>query len=306
VAVVDANLQQAKAIASKFSVPALSEYHSLLGKVDAVSIATPTTTHFEIAKDFLNAHTHVLVEKPMTNSIETAREMVQIAKKNGCKLQIGYIERFNPGVIEVAQHKVSPIYIETLRSSPYRFRSGDIGVVLDLMIHDIDLVHFFVQSPLKKVDAIGSPLFGTHEDIANARLVFENGCVANISVSRAAMKPTRQMRLFAKDCYIFLDFASSQGKIIQKSKDLLPNSYNLQKSVPPEFSGLSFEEIFYGKILQAQDIVAKPHEPLFAELNSFVESITLDKPLAVSGEDGQKAMETAHLILCDIQKNLPN
>jgi predicted dehydrogenase len=191
VAVVDTNEVQVNTIAKRWDTRGLTDYHSLLGEVEAVSIVSPTSTHFEIARDFLQARTHVLLEKPMTNSLETAQKLVQIAQEMKCKLQVGHIERFNPALIEILKRNIRPVYIEAMRIGPFRFRSGDIGVVLDLMIHDIDILNLLTKSTVEKVDAVGINLLGNYEDIANARITFSCGCVANVTASRAALKALR-------------------------------------------------------------------------------------------------------------------
>ena len=169
VAVVDTNEDQAKSIARNYNVKALTDYRSILGEVEAVSVASPTSTHFEIARDFLESGAHVLIEKPMTTRLDHAEALVKIAQEKKMKLQIGHIERFNPAVMEIVKRDLQPVYIESLRLSPFRFRSGDIGVVLDLMIHDIDIIRMLVKSPVERVDAVGINLLGSNEDMEIGR-----------------------------------------------------------------------------------------------------------------------------------------
>jgi predicted dehydrogenase len=305
VAVVDANENQANTIGRKLDAKVLTDYHSLLGEVDAVSIATPTATHFEIARDFLAARTHVLLEKPMTSSLDTAQKLVELAQQNNRKLQIGHIERFNPALNEILKRNIRPIYIEAMRIGQFKFRSGDIGVVLDLMIHDIDIINLLTKSEVEKVDAVGLNVLGSHEDIANARITYACGCVANITASRASLKALRQIRIFTPEHYISLDYGTLQARIVTKPPDVNLENINLQKTIPEKFLGLSFEEILFHRILKVENLTMKAtQEQLGAELESFIRCIEEDRQPVVSGEDGLKAIRIASMIQQDIQKNL--
>lgn len=304
IAVADSDQERAKTIAQRHGVRAVTDYRSLLSEVNLVSIASPTFSHFEIARDFLKAGIHVLVEKPITNDIHTAREMVAMACEKKCKLQVGHSERFNPIAMELFKRDIRPVYIEAIRTSPFRFRSSDIGVVLDMMIHDIDIVHCLTRSRVKKVEAFGSNLLGKLEDIATARLYFESGCIANLTANRAANKAMRQIRIFTPSSFITVDYATMQGKIWYKPDNVDPVALNLQQSVPEHLRGLSFEEMFFGKILQSEDLSAQPHEPLYVELSSFIRSIRDDSIPVVSGEDGLSAIEVADMIIRDLGANL--
>lgn len=304
VAVADSNEAQATAVAKRVGTKAVTDYRSLLGEVDAVSVATPTTSHFEIARDFLQAHCHVLVEKPMTNKAETAAELVKIAQANKCKIQVGHIERFNPAFMEIMRRNIRPVYIESLRLSPFRFRSGDVSVILDIMIHDIDIIRALTKSEVDGVDAVGVNLLGENYDIANVRLSFACGCIANVTASRVSLKPVRQIRIFTPDSYISLDYSTMQAKIVTKPAGLNLATLNLQKTIPEKFLGLTFEEIFFGRVLQMENLTMKTYEPLLAELESFVRCIQQDKTPQVSGEDGFKALQIAQMITDDIEKNL--
>ena len=304
VAVVDADEKQAQAIAKRWHAKALTDYRQILGEVDAVSVASPTGTHFEITRDFLNADTHVLVEKPITKEIEQAETLVRIAREKNLKLQVGHIERFNPALMEITKRNLQPVFIETLRLSPFRFRSGDVSVVLDLMIHDIDIVRMLVQSPVERVDAVGINLLGSKEDICNARISFECGCVANITASRASLKSLREIRIFSPTCYVSLDYGTKKCKIYKKPAQNVLEKLNLQESVPKKFLGLSFEEIFFNRVLLPEKISMKSHEQLYAELESFVRCIHEDIEPLVPGEDGLEALRIAYMVTKDMQKNL--
>ncbi len=304
VAVVDNDEKNAQTIARRHKTKAYSDYKEILGLVDAVSIASPTQTHFEISRDFLKEKVHVLVEKPMTRTLEQAEELVRLAKENEVKLQVGHVERFNPAVMEIASRNLQPVFIEALRLSPFRFRSGDIGVVLDLMIHDIDIIRSLVRSEVEKVDAVGVNLLGKNEDIANARVTFKCGCVANVTASRASLKSVRQVRIFSPDTYVSLDYGTMKGVLIKKPPEVDFESLNLQQSSASSFFGRTFEEIFFGKIMQIEKLSMKAHEPLYKELENFISSIVNDVTPMVPGEDGLEAMRVAQMILQDIGKNL--
>ena len=303
-AVVDTNEKQRETIAKKQKTKGLADYHELLGKVDAVSIASPTSSHYEIARDFLKAKTHVLVEKPMTDSLETAEELVKLAKEQNVKLQVGHIERFNPAVMEIIKRNLRPVYIEAMRISPFRFRSGDVSVVLDLMIHDIDIISMLANSPIEKADAVGINLLGHNEDIANARLSFECGCIANVTASRASLKSLRQIRIFSPNTYVSLDYGKMKGKIFRIPEDLDLEKINFQKAVPKRFLGIPFEELFFGRLLDVEKISMKAREPLLTEIESFVKCIREDTRPIVPGEDGARAIKIAHMVIQDIKKNL--
>ena len=216
VGIYDTNHEVARHIASKHRTHALGSVAEIAEDAEAVSIVTPTVTHFELAKTLLQQGKHVLVEKPMTDNTEQAAELIQLAQQNNCVLQVGHVERFNPVFTYLETVVTEPRFIETHRLSPYPARSTDIGVVLDLMIHDLDVVLAFVKSPVTSVDAVGIPVLSKSEDIANARLRFANGCVANLTVSRVSPDRMRKIRVFSggeAPSYISLDYRAQEGFI---------------------------------------------------------------------------------------------
>lgn len=271
VAVIDINPQTAQTIAEQHGAQALTDYSALLGKVDAVSIVVPTTLHYQVAKDFLNAGSHVLIEKPITTTVEQADELIAIAKEKNLILQVGHLERFNPAVLALDKDE-KPLFIESHRLSPFNPRANDVSVVLDLMIHDIDIILALVDSKVVKIDASGTPVLTKGTDIANARLTFENGCVANVTASRISMKLERKMRLFRPSSYASVDF---QNRILQKyrtgEKEMFPNV--------PEI--LSEEATF------------ETSDALMAEIQQFVECIQTGKQPLVTGEAARLALATA-------------
>lgn len=276
ISVCDNDLENAKNIAEDLECEYTDDYHSLLGKVDAVSIVVPTKLHFEVAKDFLENGANVLVEKPITSTLEQARQLVDIAKANNRTLQVGHLERFNPAMLALNESLTSPLFIESHRVAPYNPRGADVSVILDLMIHDIDIILDIVNSNVISISANGVKALSNDIDIANARLEFENGCVANVTASRASLKSERKMRIFQDDTYINLDFQNKTLTTYNKSKDkeMFPGVADIESSTQ------SFEQ----------------GDALFAEIESFINTIQMGSIPVVSGEDGLRALETANKI----------
>ena len=215
-AVVDPNAAAREAVGAEVHAPALATHESLLGAVDAVSVVTPTPAHFAIARDFLAAGAHVLVEKPITETPAEARELIALAARAGRILQVGHLERFNAAILAAEPHLHAPRFVECHRLAPYRERGTDVNVVLDLMIHDIDLVQTMVNAPIAAIDAVGTPVFSEEIDIANARIRFANGCVANATASRVSLKTERKLRIFEDDAYLSLDLQQKIMTLIRK------------------------------------------------------------------------------------------
>lgn len=221
VAIVDTDPDCLHGVAAELGVDGRRDHRDLIGSVAAAVIATPTSTHFDIARDLLRAGIHVLIEKPLATHIDEARELVEIADRNNVILQVGHLERFNPVVVAMAQHVTEPQFIESNRIAPFKPRGLDVSVVLDLMIHDIDLIHSFVRSPIAHVDAVGRSVFTDNTDVANARITFTNGCVANVTSSRISLKTERTLRIFQPHTYLSGDlhrltlahFAANSGPV---------------------------------------------------------------------------------------------
>ena len=271
VAVVDINEAAAKAVAEKHGARALTDYQSLLGEVDAVSIVVPTTLHHMVSKDFLNAGAHVLVEKPITVTVAEADELIAIAKAKNLILQVGHLERFNPAVLGLDKDE-KPLFIESHRLSPFNPRANDVSVVLDLMIHDIDIILALVDSEVERIDASGTAVLTQGTDIANARLLFKNGCVANVTASRISMKMERKMRLFRPSSYISVDF---QNQVLTK--------YRTGK-----------KEMFPGiPEIETEESVFESGDALLEEIKHFVNCIQTGENPLVSGEAGRRALATA-------------
>jgi predicted dehydrogenase len=273
VAVVDGREEARNAVAAEVHAgAALADYRQLLGKVDAVSVVTPTPAHFEITEAFLAAGAHVLVEKPITETPEQARKLIALAAQRKRILQVGHLERFNAAVLAAEPHITTPRFIECQRLAPYKERGTDVNVVLDLMIHDIDLVQSLAGSEIVSIDAIGSPIFSGEIDIANARIRFANGCVANTGASRVSMKAERKLRIFEDAAYISLDLQQKILTLIRK-REGVPQPGNLPVSI--------------------EEANLEQGDALKSEIESFLDCIRNDKRPIVSGEDGLRALETA-------------
>lgn len=202
VAVVDIDDENLRSVAAELGVDGSRDHRELVGRVSAAVVATPTSAHYDIARDLLRAGIHVLIEKPLAASIDEARELVDLADSNQLVLQVGHLERFNPVVVAMAEQLTEPQFIESTRIAPFKRRALDVSVVLDLMVHDIDLIHSFVRSPIARVDAVGRSVFTDNTDVANARITFESGCVANVTSSRISLKTERTLRVFQPDAYL--------------------------------------------------------------------------------------------------------
>ena len=274
---------------------------------DALNVVTPTVTHFELTKTLLSQGKHVLVEKPMTSDTIQAAELVQIAQQKNCVLQVGHVERFNPVFTFLQTVATEPRFIETHRLSPYPARSTDIGVVLDLMIHDLDIVLAFVKSPVTSVDAVGIPVLSKSEDIANARLRFANGCVANLTASRVSPEWMRKIRVFsgpANPCYISLDYRAQEGFIYRIAREGEEESSLLKKVLAAKFGVGKDSTIvseFGGKRIVREPVPIAKDEPLKLELQSFVNCIREKQTPMVSGESAKRALDLAFEITRQVQ-----
>ena len=277
VGVVDTVEDNALNVAKKLGTTAYFDYKDLFGKVDAVSIVVPTPLHFDISSDFLKHDVDVLIEKPITTTLEEADELIRISESRGLMIQVGHLERFNPAVVALQDIVSRPMFIESHRLSVYNERGTDVSVVLDLMIHDIDIILNFVKSDIKNIHAAGIPVISEHVDIANARLEFTSGCVANVTASRISTKNERKIRLFQRDAYISVDFANHEITVIQKHGqgglvDLIP--------------GMEIKQLCFTK-----------GDALEAELKAFVKAVTTRKPPEVTGQVGRAALKMALSIM---------
>lgn len=277
IGVADTDPQRLQQVASLFKTSPFEDYRKLLDKVDAVSVAVPSTFHYRIAKEFLEHGVDVLVEKPIAETLSEADSLVRMAKKGGCILQVGHIERFNGAVQTLHSLVDEPRFIECHRLGPFPSRGMDVDVVLDLMIHDIDIILSLVKSPVKEVSAIGVPVISQQVDIANARILFESGCVANVTASRVSTERLRRIRIFQKDTHISLDYTHQEVVLYRR---LLPKD---GKSKLPQ--------------IVREEIKVEKKEPLKAELESFIECVRTRRPPLVSGEEGMQALAVATEII---------
>ena len=294
--VFDSQPQVAAKIAEKNKTRVFGSIAEAAAASDAINIVTPTVTHFEIAKQLLELGKHVLVEKPMTDTTESAAELVQLARQKNCVLQVGHLERFNPVFNYLVAAAPEPRFIETHRLSPFPARSTDVGVVLDLMIHDLDIVLAFVKSPVTQVDAVGIPVLSKSEDIANARLRFANGCVANLTVSRVSAERMRKIRVFSggqSPSYISLDYRTQEGFIYRMARSGENESSALTKLLALAGSNNSVVSEFGGKKIVREPVPITKDEPLKLELLSFIDCIREKHAPVVSGESAKRALDLA-------------
>jgi predicted dehydrogenase len=275
VGVADQNERARTAVAAELNVTAHADHRDLIGRVDAVSVVTHTPSHYAIAADFLRAGVHVLVEKPITETVAQAQELITLAQAAGRVLQVGHLERFNAVILAAESQLKNPKFLECHRLAPFRERGTDVNVVLDLMIHDIDIVQSIVHSPLASIDAVGTPVFSDEIDIANARLRFANGCVANVTASRVSLKTERKLRIFQDDAYISMDL---QQKVLSVIRKRPPDA-------PPGPLPVTIEE---------QNL--EQGDALRAEIESFLGCVRNGDRPVVSGADGLLALQTASRI----------
>ena len=304
VAVIDKNVDRAKEIAAKHGGTAYAAADDVPGELDAASVAVPTVYHAEVAVPLMERGIAVLVEKPLAPDTKTARQLLDASRKLGAIMQVGHSERFNPVVQSMLRMGVTPKFIETQRVSPFTFRSADIGVVFDMMIHDIDIVLHLVKQREYTVDAVGVNVLGEHEDVANARIRFANGTVVNLTASRLALKTERRIRIFAPSGYISMDYQKKSGIAIKLADnlDLIRMAKERNFEDLSQMAGLDF-----GSMINIEPLVVEDTEPLTSEIESFLDSVRLSKGLptdsttsdagaAASAEDGAAAVELAERI----------
>jgi predicted dehydrogenase len=305
--IYDANPDTARKIAAKHGAKIFNSVAEAAVASDALNIVTPTNTHFEIAKPLLAQGKHLLVEKPMTDDTMQASELVQLAQQKNCVLQVGHVERFNPVFKFLQTAAPEPVFIECHRLSPYPARSTDIGVVLDLMIHDLDVVLAFVKSAVTSVDAVGIPVLSKSEDIANARLRFANGCVANLTASRISPERMRKIRVFSgptNPCYVSLDYRAQEGFIFRVAREGEQETPLLKKVLAAKLGVGKDSTIvsqFAGKKIVREPVPIAKDEPLKLELQHFVECVREKQTPMVSGESAKRALDLAFEITKQIQ-----
>lgn len=298
VGIYDINQTIAQAASNEFKVKVFEDNETLLDSVDAVSIAVTTSAHYEVAKKCIERGVHVFVEKPITSTIAEAEELVKLAADKKLTLQVGHIERFNPALVSLEKYIVNPLFIQSDRLSQFNPRGTDVAVVLDLMIHDIDVSLSLIKSDIRRIDANGVPVVSDNVDIANARIQFENGAVANVTASRISQKKMRKMRIWQRDNYIALDFITGASEM-----------YRLQPLTEEVTSGVPFGEIGVGekkKLLLYEQPEIKEVNALKYELELFINSVLNRKRPVVSGEDGLRALKVANEIIKKIEESRIN
>lgn len=277
--IVDVSSERRESLARKYKTTALADPSALIGQIDAAIIATPTPTHHAIGCPLLSAGISCLIEKPLASTVQEAEALIRAAAASGATLQVGHIERFNPAVIEAAKHIENPQFIEVNRLGPYDPRVAGVGVVLDLMIHDLDIVLFLVGRPVARVEAFGAKVLSNHEDIAKVRLHFEGGCIADLSASRISLKKYRRIRIFQKNAYLSLDYAAPRLQVYRKKTDVVKSLLDVS--------------------------ILKPrltkNDPLAMELDHFIECIHEQKKPLVSGEHGRDALRLAEEVLSQLK-----
>ena len=283
VGIADTDVKQARKIAKKHGAEAVSDFRELFGRIDAACVVVPTRFHYEVASACLENGVHVLVEKPITDDLDSAKKLVALSAQHERVLQVGHLVRFS-GVVEALRRQIKrPLYIDSVRIAPYKPRGTDVNVILDLMVHDLDLILSLVDAPLVSLDAAGAPVISPSEDIASARLKFANGCIANITASRISLKTERKMRIFEPDTYVTVDFDAQRIRTLRRGKG----------SLLPGIPKIDNEEQQYDE-----------SDALEQEISSFVDAIANGRAPVVSGEDGVKALDAALQVNESLQAHL--
>jgi predicted dehydrogenase len=301
VAVVDPNGDRARAVAQESGCQACEDVSQIPGDLDAVSIAVPTAHHARVAIPLLERGIPALIEKPLASSVEEADAILAAAERGRCQVAVGHVERFQPGLLKVREMGLSPRFIECHRLAPFSFRSLDVGVVHDLMIHDLDLVLDLVGSEVASFDAAGGAILTEREDLASVRLVFENGARANVTASRASLSPMRRFRLFSSQGYVSLDFVKNYGLVVRKGPGWEEGRRALREMDP---AMMAFQKDWItNHVLQVEEIqLGSEQRPLQAELDSFLRAVSEGRDPEVTGRDGRRALALADRIAADIRE----
>ena len=288
----DSNVTRAAHVAGELGVTAHATLETLLDVVDAVTIVVPTPAHFEVARKVLGRGIHALIEKPIATTLEEADAMLALATKHGALVQTGHVERFNRAIRAALPYVDAPRFIESDRLAPFNPRGSDVAVVLDLMIHDIDLVHTLVGGRTASVSAVGVPVLTPFVDIANARLTFDSGAVANITASRVSRERMRKLRIFQQSGYLSLDLGSGEGEFFRLRGDV-------------DIAALAAAPLALEQFVERIPLRAEEAEPLRLEFESFLAAVRGEAPVAVTGEEGREALAVALQIVADIERSLP-
>lgn len=290
----DSDPANAKRIAETFGIQAFNSVDDLIAAVDVVDIVTPTPSHYELARQAMEAGKHIFIEKPLTHTVEQAEALVELARQTGVKVQVGHVERFNPALLALDHMPLNPMFIEAHRLAIFNPRGTDVSVVLDLMIHDLDIVQSLVQSPVKQISASGVAVVSDTPDIANARLEFENGCVANLTASRISLKQMRKVRFFQRDAYISLDFLEKQAQVVRLYDQDAPD-------LPPD-THMELDTPRGKKLIHLNAPEIEPVNAIKMELETLARSILTDSVPPVSIQDGYEALRLAYAIIGEIER----
>ena len=291
----DPDDQNAKEAIDQYGIQRFDQVEQLLEAVDVIDIVTPTPTHYELAKKALLAGCHIFIEKPVTQRLEEAQKLLQLSKEKNCLVQVGHVERFNPALLSLKEMEIRPMFVEAHRLSSFNPRGTDVSVVLDLMIHDVDILLNLVKSPVVEVSASGVAVVSETPDICNARLEFENGCIANLTASRISLKQMRKMRLFQRDAYISLDFLDKNAQVVRLfNPDEVSGSMRDEMMELPTSTGT--------KLLHVNMPAIEPINAIQMELDTFAQAINGNASVMVSLEDGYRALEVAYRIQEDIDR----
>jgi predicted dehydrogenase len=295
VAVVDRDPAIRQGVTDTYGVPVYEDVSQLPDDLEAVSIAVPTQLHHQIAMPFLQRGISTLIEKPMVRSLEEGRDLIAAAEASGAVIAVGHVERFNPAVRALQKHHITPRFIEAARVAPFSFRSADVGVVLDLMIHDIDIVLHLAGAKPVSVEAVGVPVLTPHEDIANARVTFENGCVATLTASRVATKVERKIRVFSPEAYLVADFGERHGLLYRKSPDLTVEKVLQMRQGAKSLADL--QGAVFGDLLTMEQLAIEDGDALTDEIEHFLQCVRDRARPEVSGHEGLEAVSLALRVL---------
>jgi len=298
VGVADIIPERARRVAEAYGARPTTDYRELIDQVDAASIAVPTEAHYAVARDFIERGRAVLIEKPLTRSLDEADRLLDLAERNGVPVAVGHVERFNPALVAARRYLTTPLYLDADRIGPFTFRSLDIGVVLDLMIHDLDILLDLITAPVARIEAVGVPVLTSHEDIANARLTFENGAVATLTASRVATHAVRKLRIIQPDAYVSIDYGQRRALLYRKR----PSTIDPATIDPTELDDA--RAFVFQNLISVEEIPMEDQDALEQELLGFIECVRDGSPPPCSGEQGRQALALAEQILQSIERNV--
>ena len=301
VAVADSQTAAREASAEETGAKPVADYRELVGQIDAAVVATPTSTHLDVASELMRAGVHVLVEKPIAPSLDESDALVQLAHKHGLVLQVGHVERFNPALVAVRPKVSDPKYIEARRTSGYTFRSTDVGVVMDLMIHDIDIVLSLASSQVERVEALGISVMGNSEDMVNARLHFASGCVASITASRTSYAPERTMQVFTARSFASVDFGSRSAVLVEPNEKILRRDFCVDSLSDEQKQ--NYRERLFSDLLVQRPVDVKETNAIEQELLDFAGAVADSRRPVVDGADGRDAVAVAEMVLEQVESH---